>query len=94
MEVGHALVWRTPEVIRLGDRSAQAAFSAIVVVQAAEDGKRHNSTRFGRRLQWAGDALVCALMGPCVIEVGHVLLDDAVKMALVEEQEVVQALPA
>ena len=64
------------------------------MVQATEDWVGHNPTSLGRRLGWAGDTLLDALMGSCVIEVGHVLLDDAVEMALVEEQEEVQALPA
>ena len=42
----------------------------------------------------ARDALLETLVGPCIIEVGDVFLDDAVKMALAEDEEVVEALPA
>jgi hypothetical protein len=63
-------------------------------MQAAENRVRHDSARRRQRLWLARDALVDTLVGPRVIEVGDVFLDDAVKMALAEDEEVVQALPA
>jgi hypothetical protein len=38
--------------------------------------------------------LINALVRACVIEEGHVFLDDAVEMAFAENEEVVKALPA
>ena len=75
-------------------RRLSGGLPAIVVVDAAEDGVRHDPARLGQRLLLAGDTLFNALMGSRVIEVGDVLLDDAVKVALVGEQEVVQAFPS
>ena len=63
-------------------------------MQAAEDRVRHDSAGLGQRLWLARDSLVDTLVGPRVIEVGDVFLDDAVKMALAEYEEVVQAFSA
>jgi hypothetical protein len=75
-------------------RRLSGSLPAIVVMQAAEDRVRHDSARLGQRLRLARDALLDALVWSCVIEVGDVFLDDAVKMALAEDEEVVKALSA
>jgi hypothetical protein len=55
-------------------------------MQAAEDRVRHDSARLGQRFRLAWNALLDALVRSCMIEVGDVFLDDAVKMALAEEE--------
>jgi hypothetical protein len=63
-------------------------------MQAAEDGVSHNPARLWQRLRLARDALLDALVRAGVIEVGDVFLDDAMKMALAEDEEVVEAFSA
>ena len=77
-----------------GYRPALLGQPTVVMMKTTEDGVGDDlsgSMRLIRSLR-AGDVLLDALVRPGVIEVGLVLLDCPIQMALVEDEEIVEAL--
>ena len=70
------------------------------MVQAAEDGTRnhivaHDQIRgASRAIEGVGASLADALVGPARVVVVAVLVEDVLKMALPEAEEVIETLPS
>ena len=69
---------------------------SIVMVQTSEDGKSyHLGSGLRSDTRWSSgvwNLLLDALMGSCLVEVGHIRLEDALELPLLEDEQVIEAL--
>src|SRR6266699_6948289 len=79
----------------VGSDGSSLSHLSLVMVQTSEDRNGNHPGSFvlsgTRRSRAFGNLLLNALMGSGLVEVGHIVIEDALKLPLMKDQQMVEA---